>query len=123
MVLCSVGRQDGEESISNEVEKLLGRTADGLLAEDRREALVLLSELLQSNEQVHILGVQYSAAITLTLIQASGICSLLMNGCDMISCKGVSSWLGFPSSTVPCKVCLTIYTADISPYRRRRCWA
>ena len=46
------GRQDGNDSVANEVEKLLGRTADGLLAEDRREALVLLSELLQSNEQV-----------------------------------------------------------------------
>lgn len=34
------------------MEQLLGRAADGLLAEDRREALTLLSDLLQSDEQV-----------------------------------------------------------------------
>ena len=53
------GRHTGDDSIADEVEKLLSRTADGLLVEDRRDALVLLSELLQSNEQVspqHPLG-------------------------------------------------------------------
>lgn len=48
------GRQEDEKSTTEEVEKLLERIRDGLLPEDRREALELLSEILQSNGQVSI---------------------------------------------------------------------
>ena len=50
-VACA-GRQESADSVAAEVEKLLGRLADGLLLQDRQEAVVLLCELLQNNEQV-----------------------------------------------------------------------
>jgi len=50
--MYSAGRQESADSVANEVEKLLGRLADGLLSQDRQEAVMLLSELLQSNDQV-----------------------------------------------------------------------
>ena len=48
----SEGRQEGEKSIADEVEKLLGQISDDVLPENRREALMLLSEVLQGDGQV-----------------------------------------------------------------------
>ena len=42
----------GADHTSLEVERLLGRVADGVVVEDRREALAILSELLHNNIQV-----------------------------------------------------------------------
>lgn len=42
----------GADNLGAKVETLLARAADGVLVQDRSEALASLSELLQRNEQV-----------------------------------------------------------------------
>lgn len=54
--LCTLALRSGTGDVDSAVEVLLQRVADGVLAEDRREALADLRDLLSNNAQVRACG-------------------------------------------------------------------